>query len=173
MSKKQARYDVLIVPNNPNQRFAPGLGGSLVRYLAARRIAIPTEEAVAETWAEVYCEPGASAHEPFVRGAYASDVPIYHEACVRFGSKRAELEGYPVAPYFYVEFRGCIFKEPLGQFRKQFVDLMQVRPKVLVRPHEALPPHAEVSEEEQPIERKKVWEREGNVGKAGTGVEEW
>lgn len=44
------------------------------------------DEAIAKEWTEVYAKPGPTAHEMFVRGAFASDLEPYVELVVRAGS---------------------------------------------------------------------------------------
>ncbi len=168
------RFDLLLIPENPSVRVHDGLAGSVIRYLATTRVLEPVEEALHKDWVEVYCKPGASAHEPFVKGAYQEDAPPFLEACVRWSTPPTEIPtgGDPILAHFVLEFRGCLFREPLGPFRKKFKDLMRFRPHILVRPHAGLPPHREVAPEDAREETKRLSRGSGG-GLAGTRVEEW
>ncbi len=166
------RYDVLVVPEDLNRKIAPAGAAAWLRSFAVSRAALPYEEAIAEEWVEVYCKPGPSAHEPFMKGGYESDVAVFDEVAVRFGTKGVPMP-YGVKDqtiYFFVEFRGCLFKEPMGKFKNRFKDVLLARPAVYWREAEPAPPHREVGEDEQPVERKK---KEVASGVAGTTTEEW
>ena len=171
MTEKK-RYDVLLVPENLDRLIAPRGGEAYMRYLATARVCRPTDEAIAEEWVEVYCQPDASSHEPFVIGGYSSDEPVYLEAAVRLGAKPVEIpfgvEGQKVN--FFIEFRGCIFDTVMGKFLNRFKEILYVRPRVFVREHTALTPHREVPEDEIPIGKPKS---KAGPGNAGTRVEEW
>lgn len=170
----RARYDVVVLFERPDTRIADGTAEALLRDMATRRIIKPVAEALHKDWVEVYCEPGPSAHEPFVRGTYEEDEPPFLEACVRWGTEPVELEDAAgrVGVYFYLEFRGCLFQEPMGPFRKHFRDVTYHRAQVGWRPHTELPPHKEVSEEDKRVAKERL-KRGGSGGLAGTAVEEW
>ena len=169
----QQRYDILLVPEDLNSRISPGMGEAILRNLCVGRVVRPVDEAIADTWVEVYMEPGPSAHEPFLVGANTAEEAIFKEAVVRFGTKPVTL------PYgeektevtFYLEFRGCLFKDVLGPFKQRFQDVMYKRPTIYEREHTGLPEHLTVPEGEEPKEKKK---RSGNLGgQAGTRIEEF
>ena len=172
MAETNERYDILIVPHNRALKLANGAGGSLIRFMAVTRLAMPTDEAVAETWAEVYCAPGPASHEIFVKGAYTDDAPVFEEMRIRFGKKPID-PGYegsgPV--YCCIEIRGAAFESPLGSFRRRIQEMLYFRPVVLSRPASGEPfEHLEVPEDEQPKEKKK---KGSDIGRAGTSVEEF
>ncbi len=62
------RYDLALVPAHRSRAVADRAGGDFIRHLAALRIIRPIDESVHEDWVEVYCEPGESAHDPFMKG---------------------------------------------------------------------------------------------------------
>ena len=173
MSAAIPRYDVLILSHDTSLRMPDGAAASLLRYMAATQLALPKEEAVAETWSEVYCEPGPASHEIFIKGSYTDPEPVFLELAMRFGKAPAEVdtgEG-PLQVAFFIEIRGARFKEPGGSFRKRLRDLLYIQPQVFARAHEALPPHREVPEGEEPTDKRKKPGAGG--GLAGTRVEEF
>ncbi len=174
MSTDATRYDILLVPPQRSMKVGTGAADSLIRYLATTRIAVPKAEAIAHTWGEVYSEPGPSAHDAFVsKGEYQSDEALYHECIVRFGTKACS-PGYGARTdgiYFYLEFRGCLFERPVGRFLVKIRDIMRFTPDLFVRPHEGLPEHAVVGEDEKPKDMRR--KRSGLGGQAGTRVEEF
>ena len=166
------RFDLLFTAEDPRRRVAPGAAVALLRHLSTLRIVLPDDEAVAETWTEVYCKPGPSAHEPFVTGAYDGKRPVFKEMAIRFGTQsvRVRYDGLDVPVFFFVEFRGCLFEDVTGAFRRKFEELLYVKPALHVRPHRRLPRHRTVP----PGERPRKPERKGrDGGRAGTTVEEW
>ena len=173
MSERE-RYDVIILFERADTKIADGTAEALLRDMATRRIVTPVDEALHKDWVEVYCEPGPSAHTPFVRGVYEEKEPPFLEACVRWGQEPTELTGLggSVDVYFFVEFRGCLYKEPLGLFRTHFKDVTYHRAQVSSRPHTELPPHREVSEEDKRVLKERL-KRGPAAGLAGTQVEEW
>ena len=171
MTEPLPRYDLLIVPADPTLRVAPRAAEALLRSLAAHRQLEPSAEAVADEWAEIYCRPGVSAHELFIRGTYEDEEPVYLEAAFRLGTKAVPMpwgaEGREVT--FFIEFRGCRYQDLRGPFKKRLLDIAHIRGQILCREHEALPPHREVPEDEKPKEKP----RRERSGLAGTRVEEW
>ena len=145
---------------------------SMVQQLAFRGLASPVEEAIAETWAEIYFSPGVSSHEIFIEKAYTSEAPVYHEAVMKFAEKPffCEYSETPHRPlYWCIEFRGSRFAQPLGSFRKLFMDALNLRVSVSVRDAAPIPPHRVVPEDELPVEKKK---HERGAGLAGCEVQE-
>jgi hypothetical protein len=174
MSDETPRYDILMVPPQRSMKVGNGAADALIRYLATIRIMRPTDEAIAHTWAEVYGEPGPSAHDAFVmKGSYQSDEALFHECIVRFGTAPCS-PGYGTNTeviHFYLEFRGCIFEKPAGRFLVKMKDILRFQPDVCTRPHEGLPAHATVSEDEKPKDTR--LKRRPLGGPAGTTVEEF
>lgn len=169
----QQRYDLLLVPEELNSRISPGMGEAILKNICVGRVVRPVDEAVAETWVEVYMEPGPSAHELFLIGQNTAEEEIFKEAMIRFGTKAIAL------PYgnetqevtFYLEFRGCLFTDVVGRFKQRFSDIMYKRPAVYIREHTDLPEHRVVPEGEEPKEKVK---RSNNLGgQAGTRIEEF
>ena len=169
--KSLPRYDVMITAQNAGYRAPRVAIGNMVQMLAFRGIASPVDEAIAENWIEIYFEPGVSSHEIFLPKQYDGPHPVFYEALLRFETDPFHAEyGKTETPlYWCLEFRGCLFKEPLGPFRKLLSDTLNLRPEVHTRPHTKLPPHREVSEDEMPIEKLKTAR---GPGLAGTDVEE-
>jgi len=167
------RYDVLIVPANAGFRPAVKAIRSIVMTLNFRGFASPVDEAVHTDWAEIYCEPGPASHEVFHKGPWTGPRPIFLECMVRAGTEEAEFDYGPDRPvYFAIEFRGCLFKEPLGPFRKLLKDSLNFRSRVYYRDHESLPPHRTVGDEDGP-EDPASKRRERGPGIAGSDIEEW
>lgn len=167
------RYDLLIVPQKRGLALPHGSARALVGHIAVTRIGRPVEEAVAEKWVEVYMEPGPSAHEAFIRGGYSDPEPVFLEMAARIGSKPVSLD-YGIgceSVCVFLEIRGSRFETTSGHFLKKITDIMQVRFDVLRKPHQGLPEHLEVPEDEVPKDKRK---RKGaGPGVAGTHVEEW
>jgi len=174
MSKsKSSRYDITVYVQNPHTVLGEGIAVALLKSLATGRIVLPFAEAIHKDWVEVYCKPGPSAHDPFVKHTYEGEHPVFHEAVFRWGTVPADAEeaGGRSPIYFYLQFRGVLFEEPLGPFRKRFLDIMKSRPMITTRPHVALPEHKEVDPEDAPKDKK--LKRGPGAGTAGTRVEEW
>ena len=142
---------------------------SLLRWLAARGWVIPTAEAVARDWTEVYCKPGASAHEIFIEGE-APDAPAFAEFIVRTGPKKPLPYGVGDVQC-YVEFRGCMYASVPGKFREKLGELLLFRPRQERRIHTELPPHLEVPEEEKKVKKKAS--PSTSTAPVGTRVEEF
>ncbi|MFT7622247.1 MAG: hypothetical protein ACI9WU_001415 [Myxococcota bacterium] len=166
------RFDLIFFPEDL-RKVAPLAGEAVLRYLATERVGLPYAEAIAETWVEVYCKPGPSAHTPFVKGGWGDDTDVmFEEMMVRFGEKPIALPfGMEGETTFYVEFRGCLFEDSMGKFKSKFKDILHVRPASHTRKFEGLPEHLVVPEDEQPIDKRKKKGPRGGV--AGTRVEEW
>lgn len=167
------RYDITVFVNNPSTVVGEGIAVSLLKNLAAGRMVTPVDEAVHKDWVEVYCEPGPSAHDPFVRHAYDGEFPVFREAIIRWGTTPVDPEevGGRGPIYFYFEFRGCLFKEPMGPFRKRFMDVTKMRPQFHVEDHASLRVRKTVDPEDAP--KNKRLKKGPGAGMAGTSVEEW
>lgn len=166
------RYDVMITSERAGYRPPKAAVMSMVQQLVFRGFATPTDEAVAEKWAEIYFEPGPAGHEIFLERAYDSKVPVYLEMMMRFSEKPfyCDYTDTPQRPlYWCIEIRGARFKAPLGSFKKLFLDALNLRIAVNVRAAMPLPEHRTVPEEELPVEKKK---KERGAGIVGTEVEE-
>ncbi|MGM0575881.1 MAG: hypothetical protein ACQEXJ_09155 [Myxococcota bacterium] len=175
MSEEEVeRHDVLIVPANRQMKVADAAAGHLIRLLAASKQAVPTDEAVAKEWAEVYFEPGPSSHEAFTKGTYEGPEPVFREAVIRWGKRPASLDygANTEKVYFYIEFRGCVFETLAGTFKAKLEDLLYLKPHVFTRPFDSVPPHAEVPEGEE-AEDTRLKPSDRGPGLAGTRVEEF
>jgi len=173
MNESTDRFDLLIVCEQIDMRVARGVAEAWLRQIITQRVVIPVDESVAHSWVEVYMEAGPSAHEPFVPHAYTGEQPVFHEAVIRFGSQAVKLPfgtDDDQETTFYFEFRGCVFKEPLGPFKQRFQKNFGKRPKFFVREHVELAKHREVPDGEEPIDRKRRRGKSG--GLVGTRVEE-
>lgn len=166
------RYDVLVLPANAGFRAANNAIRSMVMTLNFRGFAKPVDEAITKDWVEIYCEPGPAAHEVFYERAYTGPDPVFHECMVYAGSEPIELDYGPQRPvYFCLEFRGCVFQEPKGPFRKLLKDSLHFRATVFVREHTELPPHRS-ADDEKPVDPKKA-KKERGPGGVGSDIEEW
>lgn len=166
------RYDVMITSERAGYRPARAAVAAMVQQLAFRGFASPFDEAIAEKWTEIYFEPGPAAHEIFLEKGYDSDHPVYHELMMRFCEKPffCDYAENPKRPlYWGIEIRGSRFQNPIGAFKKLFLEAFSLRIDVAVRPAQPLPEHLVVPKEEAPVEKKK---RERGCGLAGTEVEE-
>ncbi len=166
------RYDVVITSERAGYKPPKAALAAMVQQLAFRGFASPVDEAIAENWTEVYFEPGPSAHEIFIEKSYTSEEPVYKELVLRVSDKPffCDFSQTPKRPlYWSIELYGSRFVDPLGAFRKLFLDAFNLRIAVCSTDAGPIPEHKTVSEEEQPIEKKK---RERGLGIAGTDVEE-
>ncbi len=138
-------YDVVITSSNKGFRLSDRAAHELIRNMKAKYWIRPYEEAIDEDWVEVYCEADATSHEIFTPGRFGGDPPAFKEVVIHFGKDPVLLEygAEPLRVFFYIEFRGCVFKEPLGLFRKWFKDITMVRCEDHNRPHTGLPEHLE------------------------------
>ena len=172
MNDETTRFDVLLVDVNRRNRLMEGQAVSLLRHLFATGVIQGGDEAIAAEWVEIYTGPGPAGHVPFVPHGRASDRdPAFLEAVLRFGSKPCPIPwGGEGEVLWFLEFRGCAFPEPLGQFRKRLVDFQRIHIDVFTRTHEGLPPHREVGPDERPAEAPASNEPIG--GAVGTRVVE-
>ena len=171
-NEKIKRYDLMITSERAGYK-SPKYGVvSMVQQLAYRGFASPVDEAIAETWTEIYFEPGPAAHEIFLEKNYTDDAPVFHELRLRFSDKPffCAYSQTPQRPlYFAIEILGSRFKSPIGAFRKLFLDALNLRIATDFHDAEPIPPRKEVPEDEKPFEKKK---HERGAGLAGTDVEE-
>lgn len=169
--KAKKRYDVLLVSERGGYKPSRSAIGTMVHQLAYRGFAAPVEEAIAEKWLEIYFEPSVSAHEVFWEKAYTSGEEVFEELVLRVEDKAffAEYGDIKAPLYWSIEFRNCLFEEPLGHFKKLFLEALNLRLHVVSREHKGLPPHRVVAEDEVVVEKKR---RERGAGLAGTHVEE-
>ncbi len=138
------RHDVVIVPTNQGFRLSDAAAKSIILNLATKYWIRPVDEVIAEDFVEVYCTHGPSSHEVFTPTTYDMEIPVFLEAAVYFGREAANLDydgGLRV--WFYLEFRGCVFKEPLAPLRTLFKDNFNIRIKTHHRLHAGLPPRRE------------------------------
>ncbi len=174
MAKKTPRYDILLVPTQRGMKVGTGAAGAFIRYLATTRVITPTEEALAQTWGEVYAVPGPSGHDGFVmKGEYQADEAIFHECVFRFGTKACS-PGYGSDTekiYFFLEFRGCVFQKPSGRFLVKAKEILGFQPQMFTRKHKSLRKHATVGDDEKPKDMR--LKRVSAGGQAGTSVEEF
>lgn len=171
-TKTTPLYDILVLSEKPGFQLTESGARALMRFMIGKRWIGGVEEAIAEEWTELYMTPGATSHEMFIRGATDSDEPVYEELLLRFGKRTVEQPygGTEQLP-FYMEVRGCRYKEPRGVFRKAMLDLLHLRVRTVVRDHEPAPPHAVVPDDEVPKDVVKTDRRSG--GAVGTRVEEF
>lgn len=165
-------YDVMITTQSAGYRPAKRAVYEMVQQLAFRCFASPVDEAVAETWTEIYFEPGPAAHEIFLEKAYVDDAPVFREMVLKFSEKPfyCDYSETPKRPlYWAIEVLGCRFREPLGAFRKLFLDSWNLRLTVSSTQEREAQPHKVVPPDEVPVEKKK---KERGRGLAGTEVEE-
>ena len=169
-----ARYDIALVAPQREMRVADGAAESLLRYLATTRIIQPTEEAIADTWCEVYAHPGPSAHDAFIRsGSYDVTQTPFEAFTIRFGHEMMSLGYGPQtdAIRFFAEFRGALFEQFTGRFRTKVSDIIGFNPDIMLQPHGALRPQRRVGADEAPKNRR--LKRQHGGGPAGTRVEEF
>ena len=175
--KKRPRYDLLVSAENNHQRLSENMIQALIQRLIFKGTAIVTEEVMTSGWSEIYMEAGPAAHEIFVRGGFTGPKPVFHELVIRYGEEADVVEygGLERRLSFYIEVRGCLFKEPRGEFRKLLRNALHVVAKVLDRPYEGLPPHKQAPEiEETPgVEFAAPEGDRGADAGVGTEVSEW
>lgn len=174
MAKKKGAplFDIVLTCQPTSMRVTDRAVGAFIRNLAAKQMAKPTAEAIAEEWFEVYCEPWVASHEIFATGTYDDATPAFKELMVRGGKRPVAVATGQGAQEvtFCVEIRGTPFEAPIGEFCVRFQNNFLCAPLVFRRPHVDLPPHREVPDDEQPKEKKY---RERGPGLAGTRVEEF
>jgi len=166
------RYDILIVSGRAGYRAAGGALRTLVQMLAFRGFAQPYDEAIAKDWLEIYMKPGPAGHEIWNEHAHVLELPVYNEGIVRADERgfTAPFGGLVAPLYFSITFYGCVYKEPLGPFRKLMMDSLNLRIAVYTQPAGEIPSRSTVGDDEKPEEKKK---RERGNGVAGTEVDEW
>jgi hypothetical protein len=168
-----ARRDLLILSQNPSFNMVePGLR-SLMNFLHTANVARATDEAVAKSWVEIYCAPGATPHEAFVRHGYNLGVPpflelVVHNALVVERAPWGGEEGVR----FWLEFRGALFDDLDGRFKNRLREVLNTRVDVRIRPHTALPPHRLVPPGEEHVAAKRHRQERATL-RVGTAVEEF
>ena len=174
MTTTPKRLDLALVAPQRGMRVANGAAEALIRYLATTRIVILSDEAIADSWREVYGTPGPAAHDAFVRsGGFSEDYEPFVGFTIRFGQKPASL-GYGTQTgnvCFFVEFEGAAFENLIGRFRVKVSEILSFTPDVVSRAHTKRRLKATVSEDETPKERR--LKRQFGGGPAGTRVEEF
>ena len=166
------RYDLIITSERAGYRPPKAGVGAIVRQLAFRGFASPVEEAIAETWTEIYFEPGPASHEMFIEKSYSQPEPVFNELVFKFTEKPffCEETANPKRPlYFAIIIYGCRFNTTIGAFKKLFLDTLNLKITVDVRDAQPIPEHKTVPEDEKPVEKKK---HERGNGVAGTAVVE-
>ena len=164
------RFDLVITSERAGYRPSKAGVSAMVQQLAFRGFANPTEEAVAETWAEIYFTPSHASHEIFSERAYTQSEPVFHELVFKFTEKPfyCDFSETPNRPlYFAIEIYGSRFKSTVGAFKKLFLDTLNLHVVEYVREAQEIPTHKIVPEDEKPIEKKK---HERGNGIAGTAV---
>jgi hypothetical protein len=172
MSDENKLYDVILAPADRSRQIPPQMARAIVNYLAASGIASPTDEAVAETWVEVYCKPGPYAHLAFVKGGYTDEAPVFLEAVLRFGTRAFDVPHDPTgrSAFLGLEFLGSRYPEPTGEIRIKLAELFSLHLDSFSREHAGLPAHREVPEDELP--KAKPTRKGRSPGGVGVGVEE-
>ena len=166
------RYDVVITSERAGYRPPKAALAAMVPQLAFRGFASPVDKAIAETWTEVYFEPGPSAHEIFIEKSYNSDEPVFKELALRVTEKPffCDFSETPKRPlYWSITIYSSRFTDPIGAFRKLFLEAFNLRVSVCSTDAGPVPEHKVVPEDEKPLEKKK---RERGQGIVGTEVEE-
>ena len=167
---EDARFDVIVVPEDRLARFPREMAVALLRFLHATGVGVPVEEAVARDWLEVYMRPGATPHEPFARDATGLPDPVFVEAVVRAGTDSVSLAyGDGLKACFWLEFRGCPRNELTGGFCGRLLPMFQMRVETFSRPHAGIPPRPEVPEDQRPVETKRA--SRGSPSIQGVGIQ--
>lgn len=173
-STEKPRWDLLLVSQNRALNIVEQGLKPLVNYLQASGFARVYDEAVAEEWTEIYCKLGPSSHQLFVTGSYSGDPEVFKEIAIRGGTAPTLMpfgRSHPEETcYFWIEVRGALFKDFTAMFKRKLKEAMVTRFDLFTRPHTELPPHAEVGEDEVPIDKKK--KKSGTSQRVGTAVEE-
>ena len=116
-NERIVRYDIMITSERAGYRPPKAAIGAIVQQLAFRGLASPVDEAIAETWTEIYFEPGPAAHEIFLEKEYDDSIPVYREVMMRFCDKpfTCDYSDTPQRPlYWGIEIRGARFTNPLA-----------------------------------------------------------
>lgn len=161
------RFDLLITGEGGGHVLPKEGLKALLRLLAALGYANPTADAVSQSWVAVYCAPGTAAHTVFVQGVAPAE-PVFTEMCVWTGPSEPLPYGDGES-CFYVEFRGCLYDQLPGAFRRQLTQLTHIQPRVITRAHVPDVGHRVVPEDERP----KSIQRSASVGAVGTRVDEF
>ena len=140
----QTRYDLLLRSPKAGFRLADGAARALILNLKTNYLLLPESEAIGENFVEVYCKAGPSAHSIFTPRTFPADIKVFHEAAIYFGESVELNYGGGIQCAFYIEFRGCLFDELMGDFKRQLKQIINIQPKLAIRPHVELPPHREV-----------------------------
>ena len=171
MTDSSERYDILLCC--PSMKLAPKAAEAALRNLLVTKIGNPVAEAVAEEWAEVYCEAGPAAHDAFVKGGYTGELPVFHELTFRLGMKTAAAPfGVDKDLNFWIHMQGALFDACTGRFLKKIHDIILKQPTVFVRPHDGVAERREVPEDEIPKSKRRKRTTDQGM-RAGTRVEEW
>ena len=164
------RFDILLVSEDGGYALANAMTNALLREYAARRIIVPTDEALGHEWVEIYAEPGVHGHEAFIKGA-APEEPIFLEFVFRFGDVKSALPFGGTDAWFFIEFRGALYPEVRADLMRRLNEILSTRLRCVSRPHDGLPPHLESERSPSPDPRRR---RTGGVSQqVGTIVEEF
>lgn len=166
------RYDVIITSERAGYKPPRAALAAMVQQIAFRGFATPVDEAIAETWTEVYFEPGPAAHEIFIEKEYPFSDHVFNELVLRVQDKPffCEFSQTPKRPlYWAIEIRGSRYNTPFGSFKNLFLDALNLRITVDFEDAKPATPHKIVPENERPIEKKK---HERGAGIVGTEVTE-
>jgi hypothetical protein len=161
------RFDLLITGDGGGHTLPKEGLKALLRALVGLGYVNPVAESVAQSWVAVYCAPGTAAHTVFAQGE-APEAPAFTELCVWTGPREPLPYGEGEA-CFYLEFRGCLYNQLPGPFRRRVSQLTHIQPRVIVRPHVPDAGRRVVPENERP----RSVERSKRGGAVGTLVEEF
>jgi hypothetical protein len=169
------RYDVLLVSQNRAFNVVEQGLKSLVNFLQATNVVRIADEAIAKEWTELYCNPGPTPHDLFMRGPYQGTDAPFLELAIRSGTRPCLVPYGPEQAetcYFWIEVRGSLFPEIAGKFKTKLKDLLATRFDFYQRDHVPAPPHATVPPDEVPDEKPRA-RKDGATPRVGTAVEEF
>lgn len=171
----EPRFDLLVLSQNRAFNMVDHGLRALMNFLHTGNVGRATDEALAKTWQEIYLKPGATPHEPFVRHGWDETIQPFLELVVH-NSLKAEALPWGGEPdegvRFWIEFRGCLFKDFDGRFKNRLQNALNTRYELRTRPFTGLPPHREVPPGEEAEEVKRA--RKDRAGpRVGTAVEEF
>lgn len=169
------RYDILLVSQNRAFNVVEQGLKSLMNYLVATNVVRVADEAIAKEWTELYCKPGPTPHDLFVRGPYEGTEAPFLELALRSGTRPCAVPFGTETPetcYFWIEVRGALFQELSGKFKMKLKDVLATRFDFYTRDHVPPPPHATVPADEVP-EEKKYARKNAASPRVGTAVEEF
>ncbi|MDX9724353.1 MAG: hypothetical protein RBU37_26630 [Myxococcota bacterium] len=129
------RYDLLLRSSNVGFRLADGAARALILNLRTNYLLLPEEETIGEDFVEVHCKPGPSAHTIFTPRGFPTELTAFHDALVYFGEPRELDYDGGVRCAFYIEFRGCLFNELMGDFKRQFKQILNTKTLLNHRAH--------------------------------------